>query len=263
MKKRYLFIIIISITLLVTGLATKNYIKKQGFESISPIKGDVTEAVYGLGTVKSLHFYEFKAGLIMNIINIFVKEGDFVTSNSPLIQLNGGLIVKAPFDGTITDLPFHNGENIPVGQAVIQLQDLKNKYIEVSLEQESALRVNVGQKCKVMFESLRGQVYQGKVSALFPKNGNFIVHIDVEALTAGILPGMTADVSIEIGQDQNVLLIPLSSIDSGQVILTRNGEKKKIKVTIGHVDNNWAEVLEGDILLTDKVLIPKLKKQKR
>ncbi|MCB9092473.1 MAG: efflux RND transporter periplasmic adaptor subunit [Halobacteriovoraceae bacterium] len=260
MKKTSLIITAIILSILGIFLFTQ-YNHLRSFELISPKKGDITEAIYGLGTVNSHKFYEFKSAIPMTVEKIFVKEGDHVEADQRLLSLSSGQIRKAPFAGTVTELPVHETENVPPNFVIIQIQDLKDRYIEVSLEQEGALRVKEGQKCRIMFESLRGHHFEGAVSAFFPRRNEFLVHINVSNLDDNILPGMTADVSIEIGKKENVLLIPVSSIDSGMVSIKRDGKKMKVKLKIGHVQGNWAEVVEGDISLEDEIYVPKLHKE--
>ena len=101
------------------------------------------------------------------------------------------------------------------------MEDLADKYIEVSLEQEGALRVKEGQQVKILFESLRGNVFKGKVQAIFPKNEEFITHIEVEGLGAEVLPGMTADVSITVSTHDDALLVPVSGVSNGVVLVKR------------------------------------------
>lgn len=66
---------------------------------------------------------------------------------------------------------------------------------------------------------------------------------------------MTADVAIEIGRKEKALLIPLLGVTDGRVKIIRDGKRKTIKLKVGGVDGNWAEVLEGDLKVSDQVII--------
>ncbi|HAG92189.1 MAG TPA: secretion protein HlyD [Bdellovibrionales bacterium] len=256
MKKKWL---IGGAVLLVLALSLIFYSTRKSYESVSPKIGDLTEAVYGLGTVKSNRIYEVKLGVLSSIRKVHFKEGEVVPKGSVLITFDEGQTFRAPFDGTLTSINFHDGEIVPPQATVLREEDVKDLYIEVSLEQESALRVVPGQPAKILFESLRGNVFNGKVSSLFPKNGEFLAHIEVEKLGEKVLPQMTADVTIEVGKIKDAKLIPYSAVHNGMVVLRRNGKKKKVKVKIGHVDDRWAEVTDDSIELTDEILIPQKK----
>jgi multidrug efflux pump subunit AcrA (membrane-fusion protein) len=263
MKKRYYVLILAIIMLSGTAFFAVTYYKKSRFETTSPQYDDIVESVYGLGTIRSYKFFEFKSGVVQNLKKVFVKEGDQVKTDTPLFQSFSGQIFRSPIPGTITDLPFHEAENIPIGKTVIQIIDLSDIYIEVSLEQEAALRVKPGDKAMIALESFRGKLYPGKVDALFPKNGEFLAQISAKGIEENILPGMTVDVTIEVGKKEKALLIPHSAVDAGMVWRERNGKKEKVKVSIGHSDGIWAEVKDGDIKITDMILIPQMKKQRK
>jgi multidrug efflux pump subunit AcrA (membrane-fusion protein) len=109
---------------------------------------------------------------------------------------------------------------------------------------------------RVVFESIRGEVLTGKVSAIFSRNEEFLAHIDV-SLAENILPGMTADVAIEVSHKDKALLVPLSAISDGRIKLRRDGKRKTIKLKIGSIDGSWAEVVEGDVTVKDEILVPK------
>ncbi len=177
----------------------------------------------------------------------FVNEGDFVKKGEPLIKFAEFKTVRAPFNGTVTSFDFENGQFVFPTDTVLILADLKNRYIEVSLEQEGALRVRPGQKTRVLFESLRGIVYHGKVKTIYPKADEFLIQIEVPELKENILPGMTADATIEVRKHKNALLIPLASLSNGLAMAKRKGKKLKIAVKIGGIDGRWAQALEGDI----------------
>ena len=223
-------------------------------EYVSPKYGPIVEAIYGLGKVKTDGVFEVKLGVIKTIEKLYVREGDIVKKGAPLIRFEGDLLFRAPFAGTITNTPFHEDQYVFPQQVAVRMEDLATKYIEVSLEQQGALRVKAGLPVRVVFESIRGEVLTGKVSAVFSRNDEFLAHIDVP-LADNVLPGMTADVAIEVDRKEKVLLVPLSAISDGRIKIRRDGNRKIVKLKIGSVDGNWAEVLEGDIELDDKIIV--------
>ena len=172
-----------------------------------------------------------------------------------LLQIQGIPDFRAPFDGTVTSVRFYEGESVFPQFPILTLIDPKKRYLSVILEQEAALRVKRDQTAVFSFESLRAKKFIGKVRSVYPSEGQFRVYIEVGQLPPEILPGMTADVSIEVSRRENVLLIPVAAVHSGRVILYRNGKKKKIPVEIGSVDGEKAEVLSGDVMMEDEILI--------
>ncbi len=251
-KMKWLLLIGVLSVLLVAVIA---FSKRRNVYYLQAKKGDVLEAIYGLGKVETDEVFELKIGVMGNVKSLFVNEGDFVKKGQRMINFENIGAFFAPFSGTITSAEYKDGELVSPQVPVLRLENLDKKYIQVSLEQEAALRVRPGQQAKIVFQSLSGGTILGRVERVYPKNGEFIARINVDTIDSHVLPGMTADVVIEVGSKKDVVLIPIKAISSGQVIRRRNGKKEKIDVVTGHTDGLWSELVEGDILLTDELLV--------
>ncbi|MBL8992475.1 MAG: efflux RND transporter periplasmic adaptor subunit [Spirochaetia bacterium] len=223
---------------------------------VKPKMGRVVEAVYGIGTVTARHTYQLKLGVIQTLTHIYHKEGESVKKGEALVSFADNPTVYAPFDGVLTSIPFKEGETVFPQLPIVTLSEMKNPYIVVSLEQSGALRVRIGQSVILSFESLRGQRVNGSVSAIYPKDGQFYVNIEVPEVPDAILEGMTADVAIQVASKENVLQIPLVAVNQGRVTVIRGGLPLKIAVKLGAVDGTWAEVLDNNIRIDDLVLVP-------
>ncbi|EQA43423.1 HlyD family secretion protein [Leptospira broomii serovar Hurstbridge str. 5399] len=232
-------------------------IAKIGFgkRSMSPRNGPIVELVYALGTVKSDRIYHMKFGIASEIKKLFVKEGDILKAGTELLVSDSAAIFRAPFDGTVTTLSYQEAEVVMPGISVLTMMDLKKIYVLLSLDQDSMLRLRVGQPAELSFETLRGMKLHGKVTKVYPSDGQFFVRIEVDSMPAGVLPEMTADVAVEVDRKTNVLLIPISSIEKGRIQIKRDGKTFWIPAKVGAVDGEWCEVLENSILPTDTVYI--------
>lgn len=222
---------------------------------VSPRKGPVVEAVYGLGTVTSRKTYHLKLAITTGVKQLFVREGDAVTAGQPLVKFEEGVVHKAPFAGTVTSLLFEEGETVSPNANVLILADLNDRYLTLSIDQQAALRVRPGQKARVAFETLRGQKFIGDLRSIYPRDGEFIAAVEIKELPPTVLPGMTADVVLEVGQKENALLIPIAAVQSGRVTVEREGQRVKLPVTLGVLDGQWGEVLTGDIRDSDRLLL--------
>lgn len=246
------FIALILIVVLLVWLFSSSY------QTISPKRGTITEAVYALGTVKSEYVFKIKAALPMAIKTVAVKEGDIVRKGQTLLVSDSGTTFKAPFSGTVTSLTVNTGELVITGMQLLVLQDLDRLYVEYSLEQESALLVQPGQRAELTFETLRSPPSHGVVDRIYPNEGQFIVRVVVKDLPKAVLPEMTADTAIEVERKENVMMIPITSIAANNTVTRlRNAKKKTIKVQLGIKNNEWAEIIDTDILETDTLILPK------
>lgn len=230
---------------------------QQGNQLSEPIqKGPIVESVYGIGTVTATRSFQLKLGVTGTIRRLYVKEGDQVKRNQTLMDLDG-VPFNAPFDGTITLLPFKVGETVFPQSVALSLVDLQDRYALVTLEQQAALRVRRGQKAKLSFDSLREEAYDGLVEAIYSNDNNFFVRIGIAGLPPQILPGMTADVAIGISEHRDALIVPVAAIDAGKVYVRRGLGTTTIAVKTGIVDGARAEIVEGDLREGERVVIRK------
>jgi macrolide-specific efflux system membrane fusion protein len=240
--------------LLMTSLGLISCQQKQ---VLRPVTGPITESVYAIGLIKSDRTYDLKMAVASSVEKYFVREGDLVTKKQKLLLIDSGAIFYAPYEGVITHLPYSIGETIAPSQSLLTMADLKKLYLEASLEQQGALKIKKGQVVQVSFESFRKSVYQGVVKTILPRNQEFVVQVDVENLPENILPGMNADLSIEILRKEKAILIPQKAISNGHLLIKKNGKVEKVKVVVGVTDAEFAEVLEPVLSPSDEMILPK------
>jgi macrolide-specific efflux system membrane fusion protein len=255
LKKTALFVIIPAIVAGTAAFLFSGYDMFNRNNRIRPRVGPIVEAVYALGTVRSDSVYNLKMGVAATVKRLYVIEGQRVKGSSPLVAGDTGMVFRAPFGGTVTKIHCEEGEVVMPGAPLLTLMDLNRTYVLLSLDQNSALRMQKDMKAQLSFETLRGKLLHGTVESIYPSNGQFLARINVKEIPPGILPEMTADVAIEVSRKEKALLVPLSSVNEGMVTVLRNGKKRRSKVVIGAVDGAWGEVLEGDILPADWIIL--------
>lgn len=233
------------------------YRSRQQFESIHPRVGPIEEAIYGIGTVESKNKFTFKLATPKTVQEVFTEEGSSVRQNQVLLKFDDGTVVRSPLDGVLTNFPYKKGENAFTDRPVAEVEDQKNLYLEVSLDQESSLRVAQGQKTRVSFDSIEGKRAEGSVKALYHSSKGFLARVEVSELPPKVLPGMTADVAIEVAEKASAILIPVRAVLLGQVLVERQGRREKVSVTLGVKDKEWAEVTSGNIQESDLILLKK------
>jgi membrane fusion protein, macrolide-specific efflux system len=252
-SRKKLYIVVVGIVLVMATVFNFVFNPFGRSQRLSPKIGDVVESIYGLGTVTADKIYHLRAGVPMSVRKVFVREGDQVESGMELVKFDN-ITMRSPISGTVTNIAYKDGELVTPQVSVITVTNLNSLFLEINLEQQSVLRVKVGQKVVVSFESLRGERFDGEVISVYPRDTQFIIRIEIKNWPKSVLPGMTADVAILVGKKSKALLIPLKSIVAGQVTRVRQGKKERIHVTLGVVDGEWAEVTSGDILETDEII---------
>lgn len=257
MKKNYWIALVLLMILLAGGFFwfKRNQQSAHNYEVIK--RGTIIESVYGIGTLTAERSFSIKSGVTSTIHKLFAREGQVVKKGAKLIELEGIGNFTAPFAGTIVSAPFKEGETVYAQASVMTLVDPTETYLLVSLEQQGALSLKLNLPVKISFDGLREQVFDGRVESLFSNGTEFLAHISLKALPPFILPGMTADVAIILQEKKNVLLIPVSSLESNNAVLSRNGKMIRVPVKLGLVDGAFAEIESGDVQVGDKAVLIK------
>lgn len=213
----------------------------------------IVEAVYGLGTVTARKSYNIKLGLTGQVRKVFVREGDSVKKGDPLVSVEGATEFKAPFDATVTSVPFKEGETAYPQNILMKLTDLNDNYIVVSLDQRAAMKVRTGLPVTLSFEGNREKAIKANVASVYPNDGQFLVRIDSDAIPATALPGMTVDVAIEVTAKEGALLAPVAGVQKGYLIVGSSHQVQKVET--GLVDGARVEILSGQVKEGDPVFV--------
>jgi multidrug efflux pump subunit AcrA (membrane-fusion protein) len=250
--KRKIVVSFTVIIILSVILVSIYFINKEDYEITHPHQGDIIESVYGLGKIKSKNKFDLMIGVVLKVKKIFKSEGDKVKIGDPLIEFDN-LVIKSPLNGTVTYLKYYVGETALPQIPILRIENLSDLFIELSLDQQSVLRVMPDQKVKISFEYLRGDMFSGKVLNVFPRNDEFIASIVTDKLPKNVLPGMTGDLSIEIGKITNALLLPIAAVQNGFISIKKKNTWIKKKVRLGHSSSLFIEILDTDLTIKDEI----------
>lgn len=232
--------------------------KNKAITEVRPKIGPIVESIYGLGTVQSDNVYTLKLGVTTRIKKVFVKEGEYVQKGQRLLQFEeeGMQSQYAPFAGSVTQINYFAGETVFPQAPILTLMDLKNRFVSVALDKEGALRVRPKQKAFLSFESMENSSIEGSVRTIFPRQGQLVAHIEASQLPTEILPGMTADVAIVVGEKKQAILVPIKAIHQSTINLKREGKLTATPVKLGIVDAEWGEIVSPPLNETDLIEIP-------
>jgi macrolide-specific efflux system membrane fusion protein len=222
----------------------------------SPERGEIVEAVYGLGTVKTEESFSAKFAITSSVVKYYVSEGENIKKDQKLFKTDQGIVMSSPIDGRVNDIPFSINENIFPQMTIMTIYNLKKLYLTVSLEQQAIMRIRPNLKTEVSFEFFRNKKIPGKITSIFTSLDQFVAKVELDEWPEGILPGMTADVAIEIDRKKDALLVPASSVINGYILIKRQNKKMKLPVQVGLVDQDKAEIISPKLELDDEVILP-------
>jgi HlyD family secretion protein len=174
-------------------------------------------------------------------------------------------MLRAPFDGTISDTNIMPGDLVNAGTLAFRIDDLSRMLVDVMVPEVDINSIKVGQEADLTFDAISNRPYKGKVTEV-AKVGtssagvvNFQVTIEILDADTQVLPGMTAAVNMIVSNLKDVLLIPnraVRLVDGVRVIyLMKNNVATKVEITLGASSDTMSELVTGDIKEGDVIIL--------
>lgn len=124
--------------------------------------------------------------------------------------------IKAPFSGRLGIRQVNVGEYIKSGDDIVTLQALDELLIEFSVPEYHTPKLYVGQKLRFTVTAFGERVFEATVTSINSKVDETTRNIQVQGNfdneTGAILPGMFANVSVILEQQQSVVTVPQTSV---------------------------------------------------
>ena len=172
--------------------------------------------------------------------------------------------LKAPFSGRVGIVAINPGQYVNPGDKLLTLQTLDPIFVDFNLPQSNAEQIQVGQDVVVTTDAFKDASFTGKITAVSPKVDTNTRNIQVEAQIANpdkkILPGMFANVNINLGDQVKLLTLPQTAVTynpygSTVFIAKPTGKKDKqgnpaleaqqVFVTTGTTRGDQVAILKG------------------
>ena len=136
-----------------------------------------------------------------------------------LAQLNY-TVVKAPFDGVITEKKVEAGELASPGQTLLKMEDPNRLRLEATVAESDLKAVELGNRISVLIDALPGQSLAGTVSQVLPagdpQTHTFTVKVDLPP-TNGLRTGMFGRLLLDKGMTRTILLPSSAVIERGEL----------------------------------------------
>jgi membrane fusion protein (multidrug efflux system) len=179
-----------------------------------------------------------------------------------LKDLEGYLVLTAPFDGVVTERMMHPGSLAgPTAGALVRLEQLNRLRVVVAVPEANVSSVRSGQRVGFSVMALPGESFAGVVTrvsrALDPKTRTMPVELDVMNASGKLAPGMYTEVKWPAKAGQVTLLVPATAVTSTTersfVIRVDNGVARYVNVKKGPAQGDLVEVT-GPLAAGDRVI---------
>jgi HlyD family secretion protein len=170
-----------------------------------------------------------------------------------------GATLAAPFAGTVLQTNAEPGDRITAASQILTLANLEELQVLASIDETTIRQVSAGQPATITFDAFPGQTFRGEVLAVplqgTLQGGIMVYEAPISLVGAEDLPllvGMTANVAIQTGQAEDVLLVPTMALQTVnglyQVLVPSSdpaGEPVSVPVEIGLSNGTYTEIVRG------------------
>ena len=148
-------------------------------------------------------------------------------------------LIDAPIDGTVVTKNAKSGDTIDLQnnpEPLCVIYDMSSLKFSISVDETEIDYVKVGQDVLVSADACEGE-FKGKITKVpvdgTNQNGVTTYTVEVEITNYGeLLPGMNCDAKIIVQKAHDVLSIPLTALNKGNVVFVKdNGKKRENDVT--------------------------------
>ncbi len=156
----------------------------------------------------------------------------------------------APYDGTITNLMVHEGDNVKGKAPLFAIAQLNKMRIRIWITAKEKSEMKKGMKA---FATVNGKVFEGKVSDLSvgmdPMKQAFYADLIFNNKNGDIQLGEIADVDVVTYENDSAVVVPRNLVfkdGKGKYVFVANGDKAaKRYVTVANENGVGYEIAKG------------------
>ncbi len=160
------------------------------------------------------------------------------------------LKLDAPYDGIITEIMVHEGDNVKAKKPLFTIAQLNKMKIRIWLSEKERMQLKKGMK---VFATVGGKTFSGTVADLSlsvdPMKQAFYADLLFDNSKREIMAGTTADIKIIIYENDNAIVVPRNLVkkeDSKYYVYVADGNKaKKRYVTVKNENGILYEISSG------------------
>ncbi len=175
--------------------------------------------------------------------------------------------IKAPFDGTVTEVKAVDGNQVSPGATALRIDSLDRLIVDLEIPEVDITRLKIGQEATLTFDAIPNKEYKGTVSDVARAGTiktdavDFMVSVLLDEPDEEIRPGLTAAVNIVVSKLENQLLIPNRAVrirDGKRVVYVQrpgNPMPEAIEITILASSDLTSSIKEDKIKPGDLVVL--------
>lgn len=146
--------------------------------------------------------------------------------------------ITAPFVGVLGISQVNLGQYLQPGMAIVTLTDLDKLYINFNIAERFRNELATGQKINFQVETLGNKTFEGVITTIEPQINEETRNVSVQASYDNtdhkLSPGMFADVTVILPQEESIISVPETALDYGlygsSIYIVEGEDPKALKV---------------------------------
>ncbi len=192
------------------------------------------------------------------------SEAEFKSSSALVTQLQtlvaqaqrrlDKTIITAPFDGYVTQRFVEIGQNVAIGDPVMNLADMKTMRVKIYINELEYVYLDKSDPVTVTVDAFSQSPIEGSVDKIGiqadARTNTFEVEILVDNQDVGLKAGLTARVDIQTGIIPDAVMIAQDSViyreNRKEVFVIEKGDLAAVReIQLGRIDGSRVRVLSG------------------
>jgi macrolide-specific efflux system membrane fusion protein len=155
--------------------------------------------------------------------------------------------LTAPMDGVVLTLYANLGEFVPPETQFCRIGSAENEVV-ANVNEEDVGYLQPGMKARIRLYAHQNEDLIATLKKILPQAENQVyrVRFDLDNPPVTLLPGMTGEMNVIIGQHENALTIPSRAVRKGNIVFCVVDGRVQIRtVTVGFHTLERTEILSG------------------
>jgi len=265
--RKWLIIIIIVVVLLIAiflrigasrrNQKTEEFASSIAVEVMAAKRDNVKSTCEVLGTVMAVKTAQVLPETMGRITQILVKEGAYVTKETNLMAMRNETIgfeyeegfIKSPISGNVAKVMVDVGSMVTPQTPVSVVMDYSRVNVSFNIAEANMGCIGKNDKVLVNIDAMPDQPFTGTVTELTPVVDPMTRTLGVKASINNakklLRPGMTARITINLGEKNNVIVVPRDALLDGYLFVVSDSTAERRDVVPGLIGDEYAEIISG------------------
>lgn len=139
------------------------------------------------------------------------------------------------------------GDYVRRGEVIAVIGNPSNLYAKLSIDESSMSKIRMKQEVIIQLNTHKNEIFKAKITEIYPsfdkQAQSFYCRADFTDSLNFFISGTQLQANIVIEEKENVIVIPKSFLNYGNMVNVKGGSP--VKIETGIISTDWVEVISG------------------